>query len=121
KGKAWATEKVEAGKAWAVGKAKGIKDRITGKGGDEATAAEGEQDGADTRTPAEKQQALDTAIGEATAVAHRAGTTREDVDTELPAIAERHGLRQLRTVDSGPEAYHIHGEVNPKADSEELP
>jgi hypothetical protein len=75
----------------------------------------------DTRTPEEKQRALQEGIAAALAIATRRGTTREAVERALPPIAQRLQLRVLRTVDHGESSYRIHGEVNPEDDSRDLP
>jgi hypothetical protein len=75
----------------------------------------------DVRKPEEQRQALHQGIEEAMQIARRRGATRESVERELPKIAQKFGLRVLRTVDAGSEKYRIHGEVNPNEESEALP
>jgi phage-related protein len=70
----------------------------------------------DTRTPAEKQAAVTTAIKESEAVLDRSDATRKSVEGALPAIKDRHRLTVLQVVD-GPEGFRVHAELNPKGDS----
>lgn len=104
-------------KAEAEKKGKGPKGKDLGKDGkSDATTKK-----ADGSTSQEKKGKLHEALMEAQRVARKRGTTREMVDRALPEIAKRFGLSSLRTVDHGEESYRIHGELNPKEDSEDLP
>jgi hypothetical protein len=107
KGKAWAKEKAEKGKAWAKEKVATAKGKFTGKPKE------------DRRTPAQKQAAVDAAIRDVETVMVRPRADRAKVARALPAIRKRHGLDELRLVDSAPGQYHAHATLNPAKDSKD--
>ncbi len=100
------------------GKALGKKaiDKVRSRSGGKTPA--GEPD--DKRTTDQKRADLHQAIAEAHRLGER-GTPRESVERALPELARRYGLRLLKTVPTGDQAYRIHGEVNPTEDSGDLP
>ncbi|MFI5561639.1 hypothetical protein ACIA2T_20385 [Amycolatopsis japonica] len=75
------------------------------------------KDEQDPRSPAEKQRALDSGVGEATALIDR-GLSEEDIKKQLPAIKDKYKMASLTLVvdqhEDGGEVVHIEGEVNPK-------
>jgi hypothetical protein len=99
---------VDAGKEWVKGKAAG------------ATAKVGGPPENDTRTLAQKQQAVNAAVTDVETAMARPGADRAKVAKALPAIHQRHGLKELKLVDSGaPGQYHAHAALNPEKDSKD--
>jgi Bacterial toxin 4 len=104
-GKAWVKGKVAAGKEWLKSKLPGAK-----------------QDEPETRTQEQMELDLKQAVNEGTAVANKAGQTKQAIIQELAGLEKKHALKSLKVVtdskDKDKERVHIRGEVNPTYDGD---
>jgi Skp family chaperone for outer membrane proteins len=108
-GKDWVKGKADAGKAWVRGQAERLR------GG----RAQPAHPGADQRSAAQKERDLNAAIAASEAVMDRPGADEKAVAAALPAIRSRFGLRVLTIQRPSPGVFHVHGEINPRADSKD--
>lgn len=93
-GKAWVKGKVAAGKEWLKSKLPGAK-----------------QDEPETRTQEQMELDLKQAVNEGTAVANKAGQTKQAIIQELAGLEKKHALKSLKVVtdskDKDKERVHI--------------
>jgi hypothetical protein len=75
----------------------------------------------DERTEEQKKADLDTAIGEANQLINNKDLSKKDIEKKLPKIKSQYNMTSLALVidDSTEttETYHIHGAINPEADT----
>jgi 25S rRNA (uracil2634-N3)-methyltransferase len=79
----------------------------------------------DKRTTQEKQKDLDTAVKEGTSFLKEGGHDKKEIDEKLTQLRTAYNLVDLRIVvdkdnNNGADIVHVHGEVNPRLDSEKF-
>ncbi|MDQ2808505.1 MAG: hypothetical protein M3Z04_16590, partial [Chloroflexota bacterium] len=123
---------VEKAVDWVIGKAvaglKKVGGLFTGKGKGQGSdpskdAAKGTAPGTDTRTPEQKQQDLKAGLAAANTLVQNEHLKDNDIKKQLPGIKAKYQMTALTLVvnkfdeAAGKETIHVHGEVNPSADT----
>ena len=87
--------------------------KVTGRGPEAAPhGPETARSGEDPRTDDEKQASLVAATGEVEDIADDPGAEREKVEQQLPAIRERHRLKELKLIEEEGET-RVQATINP--------